>query len=667
MSFAIEGLPSTFRKVLIANRGEIACRIIRSCRELGIRTVAVYSDADVDSMHVQMADEAFYLGGSTASESYLLGEKVIEIANRSGSDAIHPGYGFLSENSNFCQQCMNAGIEFIGPPIQAIKDMGSKSASKRIMEEANVPVVPGYYGDDQSTIRLKEEADKIGFSVMIKAVLGGGGKGMRVVHNSDNFETLLEQAKGEAMASFADNVVLLERYITNSRHIEFQIFGDKLGNVIHLYERDCSVQRRNQKILEESPAPGMTQELREQMGKSAVEAAKAVGYVGAGTVEFIFDVETNEYFFMEMNTRLQVEHPVTEMVTRQDLVQWQLHVAAGHPLPLSQTDLFLSGHAIESRIYAENTEKGFLPSVGRIVHMSTPSTDRRIRIDTGIRQNDEVSMFYDPMIAKLIVWGEDRNSALENIEYALNNFQVVGLHTNIDFLLRAVTHEQFKQGKVTTSFIPENQDLLLIPKNPSSELLAFGALGNVLLNRLNALDGLWSDFDGFRMNSPLRFSTTLQVNDKKMNAIVEFLEKKHFRINFPDSKLLDVSLWVSFDGKNFSGTINGKKTYSTIVQDENNLSVFTPKERFIFQLPILELADLGIPSKGAKSPMPGRVVEVFVKEGQEVLKDELLCLMEAMKMRHEIRSETNGVVKMISYKPGDFVESDQLLVEISEN
>jgi 3-methylcrotonyl-CoA carboxylase alpha subunit len=490
---------------------------------------------------------------------------------------------------------------------------------------------------------------------------------MRVVHNSNNFETLLEQAKGEAMSSFADNVVLLERYITNSRHIEFQIFGDKLGNVIHLYERDCSVQRRNQKIIEESPAPGMTQELREQMGKSAVAAAKAVGYVGAGTVEFIFDVETNEYFFMEMNTRLQVEHPVTEMVTKQDLVQWQLHVAAGHPLPLSQKELVLNGHAIESRIYAENTEKGFLPSVGQIVHMSTPYTSQRIRIDTGIRENDEVSMFYDPMIAKLIVWGEDRNSALENIEYALSNFQIVGLSTNIDFLLRSVTHDQFKKGEVTTSFIPENQDFLLISKNPSPELIAFGALGNILLNRLDALDGFWSDFDGFRMNSPLILFTTLENNDEKVDVSVEFTGRKHFRVKFPDLKIPSLSLWVSFDGKKFSGTINGKKTHSTVIQDGNNLTVFTQKERFIFQLPTLELGDLGIPGKGAKSPMPGKVVEVFVREGQKVLKNELLCLMEAMKMRHEIRSETNGIVKTISYKSGDFVESDQLLVEISEN
>jgi len=431
---------------LIANRGEIACRVIRSCRELGIRTVAVYSDSDANSLHVQMADEAFHLGPSSASESYLVGEKILNIAKKSNSDAIHPGYGFLSENSDFCRGCSDANVEFIGPPVQAIQDMGSKSASKRIMEAANIPVVPGYYGKDQTLEKLRKEAKRIGYPVMIKAVLGGGGKGMRVVETPEKFETLLEQAKGEAMSSFGDEVVLLERFIQKSRHIEFQIFADKHGNVVHLFERDCSVQRRNQKILEESPALGMSQSLRELMGGSAVEAAKAVNYVGAGTIEFIIDVKTNEYFFMEMNTRLQVEHPVTEMVSRQDLVQWQLHIAAGHSIPKSQSDLHLFGHAIESRIYAESTEKGFLPSTGQIKYLSMPNENDRIRIDIGIRQNDEVSVFYDPMIAKLIVWGEDRNSALQNTEHALNNFHVVGPETNIDFLLRAVTHEHFRAG-----------------------------------------------------------------------------------------------------------------------------------------------------------------------------------------------------------------------------
>jgi len=666
MSLAIKGLPSTFKKVLIANRGEIACRVIRSCKELGIRTVAVYSDSDANSMHVQMADEAFHLGPSSASESYLVGEKILNIAKRSSSDAIHPGYGFLSENSDFCRGCFDANIEFIGPPIQAIQDMGSKSASKRIMESANIPVVPGYYGKDQTLEKLQEEAKRIGYPVMIKAVLGGGGKGMRVVKTPEMFETLLEQAKGEAMSSFGDEVVLLERYIQKSRHIEFQVFGDKHGNVVHLFERDCSVQRRNQKILEESPAPGMSQSLRELMGCSAVEAAKAVNYVGAGTVEFIIDVNTDEYFFMEMNTRLQVEHPVTEMVSRQDLVQWQLHVAAGHPIPRSQNDLSLHGHAIESRIYAESTEKGFLPSTGKIKYLSIPDTDDRIRIDIGIRQDDEVSVYYDPMIAKLIVWGEDRNSALHNIEHALNNFHVVGPETNIDFLLRSVTHEQFRIGKVNTSFIPENQSALLMTKNPSVELLAFGILGNITFNQQKSGDGLWSKFNGFFTNSSMVLTTSVKLKDKTISANLKFQKNNQYVIEFTDSNLPTVTLVGVIEQERFIGTANGKKVVCSIIHDENKLHIFSQQERCILELPTIEIGNIEDNIGGAKSPMPGRVVEVFVKEGQKIDKGELICLMEAMKMRHEIRSIKKGIIETVLYQSGDFVESDQLLVEIKD-
>jgi len=649
----------------IANRGEIACRIIRSCRELGVRTVAVYSDADANSLHVQMADEAFYLGPSSASESYLVAEKILNIAHKSNSDAIHPGYGFLSENSEFCQQCFDANIEFIGPPVQTIQDMGSKSASKRIMEASNIPVVPGYYGKDQTIDRLKKEAKTIGYPVMIKAVLGRGEKGMRVVETDEMFETLLEQTKGEAMSSFADENVLLERYIKKSRHIEFQIFGDKYGNIVHLFERDCSVRRRNQKILEESPAPGVSENLRKLMGQSAVEAAKAVNYVGAGTVEFIIDVNTDEYFFMKMNTKLQVEHPITEMISRQDLIQWQLHIAAGYPIPRSQIDLQLHGHAIESRIYAERTERGFLQSIGRIKYLSMPHTDDRIRIDTGIRQNDEVPVYYDPMIAKLIVWGEDRNSALQNIEYALNNFHVVGPDTNIDFLLRVVTHEQFKRGQIDTSFMCENQDVLLTTKNPSSELLAFAILGNVLENQ-ESFDSLWSKFNGFRLNSPLILTASIKFNKEIINAKVQFQGNNLYLIKFMNSNFPTTLLNVKSKKEKLIGTANGKKMVCSIIQDENKLFLFSNNERFIFQLPIIEIGNIQDDTVGAKTPMPGRVVEVFVKEGQEIDKGELICLMEAMKMRHEIRSNKKGTIKTILYQCGDFVESDQLLVEIED-
>jgi len=501
---------------------------------------------------------------------------------------------------------------------------------------------------------------------MIKAVLGGGGKGMRVVEAPENFETLLEQAKGEAMSSFGDEVVLLERFIRKSRHIEFQVFGDKHGNVVHLFERDCSVQRRNQKILEESPAPGMSKSLRELMGQSAVEAAKAVNYVGAGTVEFIIDVNTNEYFFMEMNTRLQVEHPVTEMVSRQDLVQWQLHVAAGHSIPKSQSDLHLYGHAIESRIYAESTERGFLPSTGQIKYLSMPNESDRVRIDIGIRKNDEVSVFYDPMIAKLIVWGEDRNSALQNTEHALNNFHVVGPETNIDFLLRAVTHKHFKMGEVNTSFIAENQDALLMTKKPTAELLAFGILGSILNEEQKSCDNLWSRFNGFLINSPMVLTTSVKFKNETITAKIVLQKNNQYLIEFVNSKLPSVILNGVAVKEKFKGTANGKKVSYSVIQNENKLFVFSRNERCILELPFVEIGDIEDFTVGAKSPMPGRVVEVFVKEGQEIKKGELICLMEAMKMRHEIRSIKKGIIETILYHPGDFVESDQLLVEIKD-
>jgi len=663
-----EGFPSSFSKILIANRGEIACRVIRTCRELGVRTVAVYSDADANSMHVQMADEAYRIGTAPAAESYLLGDVVLDVARRSGAQAIHPGYGFLSENADFCQKCIDAGVEFIGPPIYAITSMGSKSASKAIMIAANVPVVPGYYGDDdQSLDRLKTEADRIGYPLMIKAVLGGGGKGMRTVMNAAEFEQKLEQAKGEAMASFADDVVLLERYIQRSRHIEFQVFGDKHGNAVHLFERDCSVQRRNQKILEEAPGPGLTAEFREKMGQSAVDAALAVGYVGAGTVEFILDADTGEYFFMEMNTRLQVEHPVTEMITQQDLVQWQLHVAAGHQLPLQQADLSINGHAIEARIYAESTQKGFLPSTGTLWHLNTPLSGDRVRVETGVRQNDEVSVFYDPMIAKLVVWGEDRTNALSNMQSALDEFRVAGLDTNVDFLKRSVVHSAFKAGEVTTAFIAENESDLMVTPKPSLELVAIAAVGKALQETSShkPSDSIWQNFTGFRMNGSLKTKIALEVDEEPLHVEVEHLRNGDYTVNFETDSKYSVTLQAKQTANGISGKMNGKKFSASLVEhSKSKYSVFTDDDRYEFTLPIMEFGT-AVKKAGAISPMPGKVIEFFVSCGQNVNSGDLLCLLEAMKMRHEIRSGKDGVVEEIFYEPGDFVESDQLLVMIN--
>lgn len=411
-------------KILIANRGEIACRVIKTARKLGVQTVAVYSDADVHSLHVAQADEAYHIGAAASTQSYLCGNKIIEIAKRAGCQAIHPGYGFLSESVEFADLCSREGVIFMGPPAAAIRDMGIKSTSKAIMAAAGVPIINGYHGDDQSDARLVGEAAKIGFPLMIKAVRGGGGKGMRIAETEYSFMDALQSARTESAKAFGDSSVLLERYVRSPRHVEVQIFADAHGNAVYLFERDCSVQRRHQKIIEEAPAPGLSEELRVELGIAAVRAAKAVGYVGAGTVEFILDKEDLSFHFMEMNTRLQVEHPITEMITDTDLVEWQLRIAAGEPLPLTQDDIKRRGHAFEARIYAENPRNGFLPGAGPLWHLSTPIADDFVRVETGVRQGDEVSVHYDPMIAKLVVWGETRSQALNSLVARLREFHV---------------------------------------------------------------------------------------------------------------------------------------------------------------------------------------------------------------------------------------------------
>jgi 3-methylcrotonyl-CoA carboxylase alpha subunit len=455
-----------FTKILIANRGEIACRVIKTAERMGIATVAVYSAADANARHARLADEAVAIGPAAARDSYLVGERIIEAARRTGAEAIHPGYGFLSENEDFAAACERAGIVFIGPPASAIRAMGSKSAAKALMEKAGVPLTPGYHGANQDSSFLAGQAQRIGYPVLIKASAGGGGKGMRRVDRAEDFDTALVSCKREAMNAFGDDHVLIEKYVLRPRHIEIQVFGDTHGQCVYLFERDCSVQRRHQKVLEEAPAPGMTPQRRSAMGRAAVDAAKAVGYVGAGTVEFITH-QDGSFYFMEMNTRLQVEHPVTEMITGVDLVEWQLRVASGEPLPLHQEQLEIDGHAIEARIYAEDPANGFLPSTGRLLHLAPPAQSRHVRVDTGVDQGDEITPHYDPMIAKLIVWDRDRDQALARMHRALAQYRVVGVQNNIEFLARLVTCPAFAKADLDTALI-EREDACLFPR--SSEI-----------------------------------------------------------------------------------------------------------------------------------------------------------------------------------------------------
>src|SRR5450830_13678 len=549
-----------FSKILIANRGEIACRVAETARKLGIKTVAVYSEADAQAKHVTACDEAVLIGPAPAKESYLLGDKIIAVALETGAQAIHPGYGFLSENAGFAEACARAGLVFIGPPASAIQAMGSKSAAKSLMDQAGVPLVPGYHGDDQDPDLLQNEADRIGYPALLKASAGGGGKGMRIVEKSEDFKAALASCKREASNSFGDDKVLVERYLTRPRHIEIQVFADSHGECVYLFERDCSVQRRHQKVLEEAPAPGMSAERRAAMGEAAVAAAKAVGYVGAGTVEFIAN-QDGSFYFMEMNTRLQVEHPVTEMITGLDLVEWQLRVAFGEHLPLRQEQLQLNGHAIEARVYAENPEKGFLPSIGTLRHMQSPSAvtfelggtlvPAAVRIDSGVREGDAISPFYDPMIAKLIVWGADRREALARMAQALSDYQIVGLATNIAFLKRLVLGQAFSSADLDTGLIERNHDALF----PAAQAAPAGALALAAEALLKAEqkqgDDPWSQTNGWRMNQT--YSRKLSFTD--------------------EHAAYDISITYGPDGWQFS--TGGQGARGTVQRDGDTFHVFT--------------------------------------------------------------------------------------------
>ncbi|SOY49878.1 acetyl/propionyl/methylcrotonyl-CoA carboxylase subunit alpha [Cupriavidus taiwanensis] len=666
-----------FNKILIANRGEIACRVAATCRRLGIRTVAVYSDADAEARHVAFCDEAVHIGGAAARDSYLRADHIIEMAKETGAQAIHPGYGFLSENEAFAEACAAAGLVFIGPPASSIHAMGSKSAAKQLMEQASVPLVPGYHGDDQDPALLRREADRIGYPVLLKASAGGGGKGMRVVEAGDGFEAALASVKREASASFGDDKVLVEKYLTRPRHIEIQVFADTHGNCVYLFERDCSVQRRHQKVLEEAPAPGMTEERRRAMGEAAVAAAKAVGYVGAGTVEFIAN-QDGSFYFMEMNTRLQVEHPVTEMITGQDLVEWQLRVAAGEPLPLAQEQLRIDGHALEARIYAENPDKQFLPSTGTLRFLRTPPAVQfmrgedahgpaGVRIDAGVREGDTISPFYDPMIAKLIVWGKDRDEALARMRQALAAYHVVGLSTNVAFLQRLVKSEAFRTADLDTGLIERNEAVLFPPPAPVGMepiALAVAALleREARELRIDAADphSPWTHAGAWRLNGgvsrTLRFGYGEQVLEVKLNS-----NERGGTLIYADQAAPFAYTCQADDIRVNLGT---RRAHGQVHADGESFHVFYAG-RHVSLAWLDPLAHAGeAEGEGGKltAPMPGKVIAVMVEAGSTVTRGTPLLVMEAMKMEHTISAPADGVVSEILYGVGEQVaEGAQLL------
>lgn len=658
------------RKILIANRGEIACRVISTAHRLGIATVAVYSAADANARHVRQADEAVAIGPAPAQQSYLLPENILEAARRTGADAIHPGYGFLSENADFAQACHDQGIIFIGPPVAAILAMGGKSAAKTLMGAAGVPLTPGYHGDNQEADYLFEQAAQIGWPVLIKASAGGGGKGMRLVEKAEDFAALLASCQREAQASFKDAKVLVEKYITEPRHIEVQVFGDSQGNVVYLFERDCSVQRRHQKVLEEAPAPGMSAERRAQMGAAAVKAAKAVRYEGAGTVEFIAN-QDGSFYFMEMNTRLQVEHPVTEMVTGLDLVEWQIRVAGGEPLPLSQDQLTLTGHSIEARIYAENPDRGFLPSTGTISWLSTPQTSASVRIDSGIEAGDVISPFYDPMIAKLIVHGQDRRSALSLMAGALERFQIQGVANNVPFLSRLIATDSFQRAQLDTGLI-ERETAVLFPDAPAinNEVLCLAALTCVLTDQASALavaqkgpeaNSPWHHLPSWRLNLPARWRLRFDVAEQIMAVSVQMAATGfEFRVN---GQTLQVSGQL-LENQRLRVVIDGAMHEVAVLLHGNAIEIFDGVQRYKLRRhdPIAAAEQTDTSAGGLTAPMPGKIIAVRVSVGEAVVKGDALLIIEAMKMEHTIFAPTDGLIKSIPFGAGDQVDDGAELI-----
>ncbi|CCV05918.1 Methylcrotonoyl-CoA carboxylase subunit alpha,mitochondrial [Mesorhizobium metallidurans STM 2683] len=666
-----------FAKILIANRGEIACRVIRTARKLGVRTVAVYSDADAKSLHVEMADEAVHIGASPVGESYLRGDKIIAAAKATGAEAIHPGYGFLSENPDFVDQVAAAGLVFIGPSAASIRAMGLKDAAKRLMEKAGVPVVPGYHGEAQEIVLLASKAREIGYPVLIKARAGGGGKGMRRVEHPDDFSEALSGARREAKAAFGDDRVLVEKYVDKPRHIEVQVFGDIFGNAVHLYERDCSAQRRHQKVIEEAPAPGMTPALRKAMTEAAVKAAKAIHYCGAGTIEFIVDasqgLKADCFWFMEMNTRLQVEHPVTEMVTGIDLVEWQLKVAAGEKLPKTQSEIQLSGHAFEARLYAEDAAKGFLPATGTLHHLKFPDAapeGASMRIETCVRAGDAISPFYDPMIAKLVVHGKDRQTALDALGAALSQTEIAGSTVNTAFLAALATDADFAAGDVDTGLIGRHQETLTSVPPPSGEIIASAALAASGAGIPVLSNDPWSALAGYAHFHAIARRTRLRYGEDDIFARV--LVRPDGRFEVVLDQFSTGSTAPHPPAGTFSPYSDGEKGGASrqrprLARWPGHVTVFEGAIGYSFAVPDpLARADETAAASGSlRAPMPGLVKLVRAAKGDAVIKGQPLLILEAMKMEHMISAPHDGVIAEIAAE-GAQVTDGTVLVRFAE-
>ena len=663
-----------FSKILIANRGEIACRVIHTCRRLAIRTVAVHSSIDAQALHVEMADEAYAIGGPRPADSYLRGDRIIEVAIQCGAEAIHPGYGFLSENEEFARAVEAAGLVFIGPTPEAIERMGLKDRAKAIMEKAGVPVVPGYHGESQDEQLLAAKAQMIGYPLLIKAVAGGGGKGMRLVTKDGEFVPQLAAARREAKNAFGDDAVLLERFVLGPHHIEFQVFGDTHGNYVHLFERECSIQRRHQKVLEETPSPFLDDEMRDAMGSAAVAAARAIAYRGAGTIEFIVGSD-RRFYFMEMNTRLQVEHPVTEMITGEDLVEWQLRVAAGEPLPLRQQEILSGGHSIEVRLCAESPSNDFLPETGRIavlaspVRHNVPDGEEDVRLETGVRAGDEVSVYYDPMIAKLVVWGDDRLEAARRMQESLARTALLGVKTNLAFLERVVHHPAFLAGETDTGFIETHRADLLPVGTPVPLEALVAAAARIFLDEQAGIAAMpaspWNDTRGWRLNAPSRRRMELACGDDR------YVLEAVMHTGYADITYDGLSHRTALgprEGDRLQIALDDETYFARVYRFGALLETVTPQGRFDLALvdPFHYEAVDTVPDARLTSLMPGRVVKVMARAGDTVAKGQALMILEAMKMEHTIVSPRDGVIERAAFEEDQLVPADAVLFAFRE-
>jgi len=651
-----------FKKILIANRGEIACRVIKTAQKMGVKSVAVYSTADRRALHVRLADESVCIGGAASSESYLRGDVIIKAALDCGAEAIHPGYGFLSENAEFERSCSAAGLVFIGPSADSISAMGLKDCAKEIMSKAGVPVVPGYQGKQQGDNFLAEKAEEIGYPVLIKAVAGGGGKGMRLVEQASDFIESLATCRRESSAAFANDHLLIEKYLIQPRHIEVQVFGDRQGNVVHLFERDCSLQRRHQKVVEEAPAPNISDKFRNEICSAAVRAAQAINYYGAGTVEFI--VQGDTFYFMEMNTRLQVEHPVTEMITGQDLVEWQLRVAYGEVLPLAQDDIVINGHAFESRLYAENPSKDFMPQTGRVHHFSYPQQNQYMRVDTGIETGDSVSVHYDPMVAKLVTWGEDRTSAALNMTELLRRTYMSGLPSNQEFVASVFAHDVFIDADIDTSFIARyEQDLIPETYAKADETeIGLAALFYLLgLGCQSSAMNPWNTHDNWRIGGSTMKRGLSLVNK---GEVIDVLVTCHGESL--DVKGIGQVKLLSYQNDTLKALINDVEVSAVVLSYKLGITIFSNGRVVDLHLFAPELDGDIVDANGGRlvAPMPGSVIQVMVEVASSVEKGQPLLVMDSMKVETTIAANFDGVVKGVHIAPGDQVQEGTLLIEI---